>query len=78
MKVQHPFKTLKYPFLINIVVDGKRTVSLNSDNLEMKVYQKGDGEMVEFLKITGKSDTDNNKLAVTLSRKARNLLYIST
>ena len=78
MKVQHPFKTLKYPFLINIVVDGKRTVSLNSDNLEMKVYQKGDGEMVEFLKITGKSDTDNNKLAVTLGRKARNLLHIST
>jgi hypothetical protein len=76
MKVQHPFKTLKYPFLVDIEVDGERLIALTSDNLKMKIYQKNDGKMVELLKIIGKSTKGSSTVNIALGKKARKLLHL--
>jgi len=67
---------LKYPFLIELVVDNEEIISLNSDNVEMKISQKINNEMIELLKITNRSDGDNNVIDIALNREARKFLRV--
>ena len=69
-------KMLKYPFLIELVVDNEEIISLNSDNVEMKISQKINNEMIELLKITNRSDGDNNVIDIALNREARKFLRV--
>lgn len=54
-KITSVFKTLEYPFLIDIVVDNKKIISLNSDNFKVRLYQKDSNKMAKLLEIVGKS-----------------------
>lgn len=71
------FKKLKYPFLVNIVVDNAQMISLNSDNLKMKIYQKSSGKMIELLEVIGKSSGDNSNINIISNEKARGFFYIA-
>jgi len=64
------FKELEHPFLINIAADNTQLVSLNSDNLEVRIYKKSDGKMIELLAITGKSNSCSSRIDVTSNEKA--------
>ena len=55
------FKTLRYPFLLDVVVDNEHVISLNSDNLEVKISQKKNGKLIELYQIflrTGQKEGD--------------------
>jgi len=58
------FKKLKHPFLINIAVDDKEMISLNSDNLKMKIYKKNNGKMVELLSVAGELSGDDSNIDI--------------
>lgn len=63
------FKELKHSFLINIAADNTQLISLNSDNLEVRIYKKSDGKMIELLAITGKSNSCSSRIDVTSNEK---------
>lgn len=54
-KITSVFKTLKYPFLIDIVVDNEKIISLNSDNFKVRLYQRNSSKMAKLLEIVGRS-----------------------
>ena len=64
------FRTSKYPFLVDIEVDGKKLISLNSDNIKVKMYRRDNGKVVEFLKTADILDKSGNKISVILDKKA--------
>lgn len=69
------FKVLKYPFLVDIVVDNEHIISLNSDNLRMKICGKRGNKMVGLLEIAGSVNGNNSRIEVTTIEKAHKVLF---
>ena len=69
-KVGSKFKSLEYPFLIDIVADGTHIVSLNSTDFRIKVYRKSKDKMEESLKITGKSNKHSGEIKVFAKKQS--------
>lgn len=55
MLINPKFKELIHTFLLNIVVGNEEVASLNSDDLEMRMYRKSGDKMVELLSVSAKS-----------------------